>query len=70
MPRTGYTIYKVRVKNQDLKKGKRSGYRLLYYLKTKTHVILITIYSKTEQSDVSANQVHQIISAYEKTEQS
>jgi mRNA-degrading endonuclease RelE of RelBE toxin-antitoxin system len=70
IPRTGYTIYKVRVLNRDLKKGKRSGYRLVYYLQTKTSIILITIYSKTEQSDVSAAQVRQIISKFEEASQS
>ena len=27
---SGYTIFKVRVRNQDISKGKRSGYRILY----------------------------------------
>jgi mRNA-degrading endonuclease RelE of RelBE toxin-antitoxin system len=66
VPHTGYTIYKARVQNRDLRKGKRAGYRLIYYLQTKTRIILITIYSKTEQSDISANQVRQIINEFEK----
>lgn len=70
IPRTGYAIYKVRVQNRDLKKGKRSGYRLLYYLQTKTSIVLITIYSKTEQSDISPAQVRQIISKFEEISQS
>ncbi len=32
IPRTGYTVFKVRVKNSDIQKGKRSGYRMIYYL--------------------------------------
>jgi mRNA-degrading endonuclease RelE of RelBE toxin-antitoxin system len=65
IPRTGYTVFKVRIKNSDLQKGKRSGYRMIYYLKTPKTVLLITIYSKTEQGDVSAEQIRRIIAAYE-----
>jgi len=31
---TGYTVFKVRVKNSDIQKGKSGGYRLIYYIKT------------------------------------
>jgi len=57
----GYTIFKVRVKNRDIPKGKRSGYRFIYYLKTHKEIILITIYSKTEQSDIAPEKIRQII---------
>lgn len=43
--RTRYTIFKMRVRNSDIRKGKRSGYRLIYHLKTAINVILVTIYS-------------------------
>jgi mRNA-degrading endonuclease RelE of RelBE toxin-antitoxin system len=65
VPRTGYTVFKVRIKNSDIKKGKRAGYRMVYYLKTKEAIILITIYSKTEQGDVSAEQIRRIIGKHE-----
>jgi mRNA-degrading endonuclease RelE of RelBE toxin-antitoxin system len=48
IPRTSYTVFKVRVKNSDIQKGKRAGYRMIYYLKTPKTVLLITLYSKTE----------------------
>ncbi|RJP35996.1 MAG: type II toxin-antitoxin system RelE/ParE family toxin [Desulfobacteraceae bacterium] len=57
----GHTIYKVRVPNRDRSKGKSGGYRIIYYLKTAFDVILITIYSKTEQSDVSAARIRRIV---------
>lgn len=57
----GYAVFKVRVRNSDVPKGKRSGYRLVYYLRTPTDVILVTIYSKSEQADVSAIQVRRIL---------
>ena len=65
IPRTSYTIFKVRVKNKDINKGKSAGYRMIYYLKTQTSVILITIYSKTEQSDVSSSRIRQIVEEFQ-----
>ncbi len=65
IPRTkGYTIFKVRVKNADIRKGKRSGYRFVYYLKTHNEIILITIYLKNEQSDISSEQLRRILKDY------
>jgi mRNA-degrading endonuclease RelE of RelBE toxin-antitoxin system len=61
VPRAGYAIFKVRVQNSDIRKGKRSGYRLLYHLKTPTNVILVTIYSKLDQADISAEQIRRIL---------
>lgn len=61
VPRTRYTIFKVRVRNSDIQKGKRSGYRLIYHFKTPTKIILVTIYSKLDQSDISAEQIRRIL---------
>ncbi len=61
VPGTPYTIYKVRVRNSDSQKGKRGGYRLLYYLRTPTKILLVTIYSKSDQSDISAGKIRKIV---------
>ena len=61
VPRTRYTIFKVRVRNSDIQKGKRSGYRLIYHLRTPENIILVTIYSKLDQSDISAEQIRRIL---------
>lgn len=61
----GYTIFKLRVKNSNIQKGKSGGYRVIYYVKTKTQVILITIYSKSEQEDIAASEIRDIIGRYE-----
>lgn len=50
---TGYTLYKVRLKNSDNNKGKSAGYRVVYYLQTAKKLTLITIYSKSDQSDIN-----------------
>ncbi len=66
IPKTGdYIIFKVRVRNRDIRKGKSAGYRLIYYVKTGKKVIMITIYSKTEQSDITPNQIRRILKNYE-----
>ena len=64
--RTGqHIVFKVRIKNSDIKKGKRAGYRMLYYVQTAETIILLTIYSKTEQGDISFQNLLQIIAEYE-----
>lgn len=61
VPGTRYTIFKVRVRNSDIQKGKRSGYRMIYHLKTPTCIVLVTIYSKLDQADISAEQIRHIL---------
>ncbi len=63
----GYTIYKVCAPNRDSARGKSGGYRVIYYLKATTDVILVTIYSKTEQSDITVAQIRHIVSEFQAT---
>ncbi len=58
---TGAVLYKIRVRNSDAKRGKSGGYRVIYYLKTKEVIILVTLYSKTEQTDIQTDEVQSII---------
>jgi mRNA-degrading endonuclease RelE of RelBE toxin-antitoxin system len=37
-----YTVFKVRLRNTDAQRGKSGGYRVIYYLKTKAKIILVT----------------------------
>ena len=64
--RVKYAIFKVRVRNSDIRKGKRSGYRLIYHLRSPENIILVTLYSKLDQSDISARQIKRIIEEFEK----
>ena len=64
IPNIGYTVYKMRVKNSDISKGKRSGYRLIYYIKLKSEIILVTIYSKSEQGDIPLDKLKKIINEF------
>jgi mRNA-degrading endonuclease RelE of RelBE toxin-antitoxin system len=62
IPKTGDSvIYKVRVRNRDTKKGKSGGYRIIYFLENEQKVILLTIYSKTKQSDISPEKIQSIL---------
>ncbi len=59
---TNYTLYKARAKNSDSQRGKSGGYRVIYYLKTKTKCILVTLYSKSDQDDVTADELKRLLS--------
>ena len=61
VPRVRYEVYKVRAKNSDASRGKSGGYRLLYYAKSASEVVLVTVYSKTEQADITSGEIRQII---------
>jgi mRNA-degrading endonuclease RelE of RelBE toxin-antitoxin system len=57
----GYPVFKVRVRNSDTNKGKSGGYRLIYYVEMMNVVVLLTVYSKTQQSDIAANEIRRIL---------
>lgn len=60
---TGYTVYKVRAPNSDAQRGASGGYRVIYYLEGAEERLLLTIYSKAEQSDIPAVDIRRIIDA-------
>lgn len=63
----GRAAFKVRVKNSDNQKGKSGGYRVIYYIKTAEKTVLITIYSKSLQSDIPAEDLRRIVAKYEES---
>ncbi|MEB3227086.1 MAG: type II toxin-antitoxin system RelE/ParE family toxin [Synechocystis sp.] len=65
IPGTGYTVFKVRLRNSDIPKGKRSGYRVIYQLKDDSCVLLLLIYAKSDQTDVGVKEVRDIINKFE-----
>ncbi len=58
---TRYTLYKVRVANRDAQRGKNGGYRVIYYIQTENRIILLTIYSKSDQNDIGIEDLRSII---------
>jgi mRNA-degrading endonuclease RelE of RelBE toxin-antitoxin system len=63
-----YFIYKIRVKNSNIQKGKSAGYRLIYCVESPTSVLLLTIYSKSEQEDISVQAINSILDEFEANE--
>ena len=61
VPRVRYEVFEVRAKNSDASRGKSGGYRLIYYVKSESEVVLVTVYSKTEQADIAPENIRQII---------
>jgi mRNA-degrading endonuclease RelE of RelBE toxin-antitoxin system len=59
-----YIILKVRVRNRDIQKGKSAGYRLIYQVESLTSVLLLTIYPKSDQSDIPAGVIHEILGEF------
>lgn len=60
-----YSVYKVRIQSTDQAKGKRGGYRMLYYLRTSRFIALLRIYPKSARSDLPAEVIRRIIEDYE-----
>lgn len=65
VPGLEYTVFKVRVRNSNIQKGKSGGYRVLYYLKTPDRVVFVTMYAKSDQTDFVVEEVRDILSQYE-----
>ncbi|NJR48941.1 MAG: type II toxin-antitoxin system RelE/ParE family toxin [Leptolyngbyaceae cyanobacterium CSU_1_3] len=65
IPGMTYTLFKVRVKNSDAQKGKSGGYSIIYYLKTEAQILLVTLYSKSDKSDITDDEVQEIITRAE-----
>lgn len=55
------TLFKVRLQNSDIQKGKSVGYRAIYYPKTRDRIILVTIYSKSDRSDIDLEAIREAI---------
>ena len=54
-------VYKIRAKNSNIQKGKSGGYRIIYLLESETSILLLTIYSKSEQEDITKEQIQSIL---------
>ena len=59
-----YVVHKVRVRNRDIQKGKSAGYRLIYQVESDTSILLLTIYSKSDQEDIAAEEIREILGEF------
>lgn len=62
---TGHVVYKTRLKNSDIQKGKSGGYRVIYLIQDNQIVVLLIIYSKSDTDDVSNSDVVSVIDSLE-----
>ena len=65
VPGVGYTVYKVRLPNRAARRGKSGGFRIIYYAQLSDRVILLTIYSKTDQNDISIAEIRDLVTEAE-----
>lgn len=61
---TTYTVFKVRVKNSDIQKGKSGGYRVIYQVRGSNCVLLALIYSKSDQNTIAADKIREVIDSF------
>jgi len=60
-------VWKLRIANTSAKRGKQGGFRIIYFIeKTIETCYLLTIYSKTDKSDVSLKELEDLLKALEK----
>ena len=55
-------VWKVRVASSDVKKGKRGGYRLIYFWKaSEMKVYLLVAYFKGEKAEISKTEIETLL---------
>lgn len=57
IPNIGQDVYKVRLGNPSAQKGKSGGFRVIYYVRLADGVVLLTIYAKSDQPDISPQDI-------------
>ena len=56
-------LYKARLPNPSAQRGKSGGFRVIYYLLLSDRVILVTIYSKSQQVDINPARLRRLLDA-------
>ena len=63
VPRVGAAVYKAEVRNPAVKGGAPKGYRIIYYVMLRDQIYLLTMYSKSQQKDISTAELKQLVAA-------
>ena len=63
VPRVGAAVYKAALRNPAIKGGARKGYRIIYYVIMQNQIYLLTMYSKSQQKDISVLELKQLVAA-------
>ena len=61
----GYDVYKVRMANPSAQRGKSGGFRAIYYVHLANQLMLVTIYSKTEQINISPVKIRKVLEDFD-----
>jgi len=62
LPGFSRRVYKVRVPSSDQRRGKRGGFRVVYYLISEDHrVYLLTMYAKSRQENIRMGKINSLI---------
>jgi mRNA-degrading endonuclease RelE of RelBE toxin-antitoxin system len=56
-----HTVVKIRLQNTSNNKGKSSGYRIIYCIKSEEDIYFLYIYSKSELSNIKPNNIKKLI---------
>jgi len=57
-------VYKARVPSSDQKKGKRGGFRVIYYVVTQDkNVYLLSMYAKAHQENITDEEIRNILNS-------
>jgi mRNA-degrading endonuclease RelE of RelBE toxin-antitoxin system len=65
VPDVGYDIYKVRLRNRSASRGKSGGFRVIYYIRRTDYIGMVSIYVKSEQTDIRPEKIRTLIKRYE-----
>lgn len=57
----GYDAYKVRLRNPSAGRGRRGGFRVIYYVHVASQIFMLSIYAKNQQEDISINDIKRAI---------
>jgi len=68
IPLINAPVYKVRIKNSDIQKGKSRGYRLVYKFDEKNKMITpLILYFKAEKTNVFNREIRDMLDSLEKS---
>jgi len=60
----GYSLYKKRIKNSSIPTGKSGGFRIIIYKELGNSIVLISIYSKTNQDTISDDELKLLVKEF------
>ena len=66
VPGVGAAVLKAAVRNPAVKGGAPKGYRIIYYVIMQNQIYLLTMYSKSQQKDISTAELRQLVAAAER----